>query len=151
MTLVGTLMRYLYRVGKNIFSAEVILRTLYNTFMLPLRFYYSTNLQEYRWETMDCVRAGFSPIKMAFGQIKIQTEPLQSKVITSLTRYGLLRALYHVFIHKKLYNSISSRFYEWWVLRETSINTKQVMVNKKPGTKPQNNTPMEDHNRDESH
>lgn len=61
---------------------------------------------------MDYIRAGFSPIKMAFGQIKIQTEALQSKVIASLTSYGLLRALYHVFIHKKLYNSMSSRFYE---------------------------------------
>jgi len=34
---------------KNIFSAEVTLRTLYNTFKVSLRrFYYSVSLQEYR-------------------------------------------------------------------------------------------------------
>lgn len=153
MILVGTLTRYLYRVGKNIFSVGVILRTLYNTFMLSLRFCYSISLQEYRWGTMDYIRAGFSPVKMAFDRIKIQTEPLQSKVIASLTRLGLLRALYHVFIRKKLYNSISSRFYEWWVLWETQEYQHQTGdgKKKKPGTKPQNNTPVEDHSRNEIH
>lgn len=35
----------------------------------------------------------------------------------------------------------------------TNINTKQAMVKKKkkPGTKPQNNTPVEDHSRDGIH
>lgn len=69
---------------ENIFSAEVTLRTLYNTFKLSLRrFYYSISLQEYRWETRDYITAGFGPVKMASGQIKSQTKPLESKLIAS--------------------------------------------------------------------
>jgi len=33
---------------------------------------------------------------MAFGQIKIQVEPLESKLIASPARYGLLTGLYGV-------------------------------------------------------
>lgn len=80
---------------ENIFSAEVTLKTLYNTFKSSLRkFYYSISLQEYSWETRDYITAGFSPLKMAFGQIKIQTEPLESKLTASPARYGLLTGLY---------------------------------------------------------
>lgn len=72
---------------ENIFSVEVTLRTLHNTFKLCLRrFYYSTSLQEYRWKTRDYITAGFSPVKMAFGQVKIQTECPELKLIASSTR-----------------------------------------------------------------
>lgn len=66
---------------ENSFSAQVTLRTLYTTFKLSLRrFYYSISLQEYRWETGDYITAGFSPVKMALGQIKMQTKPPESKL-----------------------------------------------------------------------
>lgn len=82
---------------ENIFSAEVTLRTPYNTFKLSLRrLYYSISLQEYRWESWDYITAGFNPVKMALGQIKIQTEALDSKLQASPTRWGLLTALYGV-------------------------------------------------------
>lgn len=97
---------------ENIFSVEATLRTLYNTFKLSLkRFYYSISLREYRRETRDYFTAGFSPVKMAFGQIKIPTEPLESKLIASPTRYGLLTGLYGVQFCKRLYNSIRSRVF----------------------------------------
>lgn len=77
---------------ENSFNAQVTLRTLYTTFRLPLRrFHYSFSLQEYRRETGDYITAGFSPLKMAFGQIKIQTKP--PKLMASAVRYGLLTGL----------------------------------------------------------
>lgn len=76
---------------ENSFSAQVTLRTIYTTFRLSLRrFYYSISLQEYRWETGDYITAGFSPVKMALGQIKIKTKPPESQLMASAARYGLL-------------------------------------------------------------
>lgn len=60
---------------------------------------------------MDYITARFSPVKMTFGQMKIQIELLQPNLIASLTRDSSLAALYDVFICKKLSYTQSTAFF----------------------------------------
>lgn len=117
---------------ENSFSAQVTLRTLYTTFKLSLRrFYYSINLQEYRWETGDYITAEFSPVKMALGQIKIQTKTSRVKA-DSFCSYVWFA---HRFVIVKLFargfmTQSEANFFFWVMLQEKfkNISTKQVLV-----------------------